>query len=70
MLVGFAGGAWEIARALLTIQARPDLDERTIGSRIDLPQASHNELVLGYGRALAEILAQLASELGTIENSK
>ena len=51
--------------------ARPKLiRERTIGSRIDLPQASPNELVLGYGRALAEILAQLASELGTIENSK
>jgi cholesterol transport system auxiliary component len=46
------------------------VQERTIASRVDLPQASPNALVLGYGRALAEILAQLASELGSIENSK
>jgi hypothetical protein len=38
--------------------------------RADLPHASPNALVIGYGRALAEILAQLASELGNIENRK
>ncbi|MDB5927639.1 MAG: hypothetical protein JWN13_6575 [Betaproteobacteria bacterium] len=51
--------------------ARPKVvHERTIASRVDLPHASPNALVLGYGRALAEILAQLASELGNIENTK
>jgi uncharacterized lipoprotein YmbA len=51
--------------------ARPKVvHERTIASRVELPQASPNALVLGYGRALAEILTQLASDLGNIENTK
>ena len=38
--------------------------ERTIASRIDLPQASPEALVRGYGKALAEILSELVPELG------
>jgi cholesterol transport system auxiliary component len=50
--------------------ARPNLVyERTIASRVDLPQASPDALVLGYGKALAEILSQLVPELG-VENVK
>jgi hypothetical protein len=50
--------------------ARPKLvHERTIASRIDLPQASPEALVLGYGKALAEILSQLVPEL-SVENVK
>lgn len=37
--------------------------ERTIASRVELAQASPDALVLGYGKALAEILSQLAPEL-------
>ena len=37
--------------------------ERTIASRVDLAEASADALVLGYGKALAEILSQLAPEL-------
>jgi len=37
--------------------------ERTIARRVDLPQASPDALVRGYGKALAEILAQLVPEL-------
>ena len=37
--------------------------ERTIASRVDLPQASPDALVRGYGKALAEILLQLVPEL-------
>ena len=44
--------------------ARPKLvRERTIASRVDLPQASPDALVRGYVRALAEILSQLVPEL-------
>ena len=37
--------------------------ERTIASRIDLAQASPDELVRGYGKALADILSRLVAEL-------
>jgi uncharacterized lipoprotein YmbA len=43
--------------------------ERTIASRVDLPQASPDGLVRGYGKALAEILSQLVPELSA-ENTK
>ena len=50
--------------------ARPKLvHERTIASRVELPQASPDALVRGYGRALAEILSQLVPELSA-ENVK
>jgi len=58
--------------AVLTIQftvidqagARPKIvHQRTIASRVDLPQASPAALVRGYGTALAQILSQLISEL-------
>ena len=50
--------------------ARPKVvHEQTIASRVDLPQASPNALVLGYGKALAEILSQLISQL-SVENVK
>jgi cholesterol transport system auxiliary component len=43
---------------------RPKLvREKTIASRVDLPQASPEALVRGYGQALAEILSQLVPEL-------
>jgi cholesterol transport system auxiliary component len=38
--------------------------ERFIGRRVDLAQASPAALVRGYGKALAEILAELSSEIG------
>jgi len=38
--------------------------ERTIAHRLDLPQASPEALVRGYGEALGVILSQLASDLG------
>jgi uncharacterized lipoprotein YmbA len=59
--------------AVLTLQfalidqagARPKaVYEGTIASRVDLPQASADALVRGYGKALAEILSQLVPELG------
>jgi cholesterol transport system auxiliary component len=37
--------------------------ECTIASRIDLTQASPDELVRGYGKALADILSRLVAEL-------
>jgi uncharacterized lipoprotein YmbA len=43
--------------------------ERTIASRVDLPEASPDALVRGYGKALAEILSQLSAELSA-ENVK
>ena len=39
------------------------VQERTIASRVDLPHASPDALVRGYGKALAEILLQLVPEL-------
>ncbi|HKA40743.1 MAG TPA: ABC-type transport auxiliary lipoprotein family protein [Burkholderiales bacterium] len=45
--------------------ARPKVvHERTIAARVDLPRASPDALVDGYGKALAEILSQLVPELG------
>jgi cholesterol transport system auxiliary component len=38
--------------------------ERTIASRVNLPEASPGALVRGYGKALAEILLQLVPNLG------
>jgi cholesterol transport system auxiliary component len=50
--------------------ARPRVvRERTLGSRVDLPEASPDALVHGYGTALAEILSQLVPELSA-ENVK
>ena len=39
------------------------IHECTIASRIDLTQASPDELVRGYGKALADILSRLVAEL-------
>lgn len=39
--------------------------ERTANRRIDLPSASPDALVVGYGTALAEILSQVAGDLDT-----
>jgi uncharacterized lipoprotein YmbA len=50
--------------------ARPRLvHQRTITARVDLPQATPDALVRGYGKALAEILSQLVPELSA-ENVK
>jgi len=58
--------------AVLTVQfalieqtsARPTMMyQRTIGRRVDLPKASPDSLVRGYGIALAQILSQVAPEL-------
>jgi cholesterol transport system auxiliary component len=46
---------------------RPQLlYERTIASRVELPHASPDALVRGYGEALAEILSQLIPDLGAV----
>jgi cholesterol transport system auxiliary component len=46
---------------------RPQLMyERTIASRVELPHASPDALVRGYGEALAEILSQLMPDLGAV----
>jgi len=37
--------------------------ERTIGMRVDLSKASPDALVRGYGKALADVLTQLVSDL-------
>jgi cholesterol transport system auxiliary component len=55
--------------ALIDQQAgvRPQLlYERTIASRVELPHASPDALVRGYGKALAEVLLQLTSDLGAV----
>jgi cholesterol transport system auxiliary component len=58
--------------AVLTMQfalieqvgARPKVVyERTLASRIDLPKAAPDALVLGLGTALSKILSQLARDL-------
>ena len=58
--------------AVLTLQfaliaqtsARPTvMYERTVGRRVDLPKASPDALVRGYGTALAEILSEVTPEL-------
>jgi hypothetical protein len=41
------------------------IQPRTITRRIDLPKASADALVRGYGTALAQILSQVAPDLGT-----
>jgi len=44
--------------------ARPEVVlDRTIASRVDIPKASPDELVRGYGKALAEILGKLTPDL-------
>jgi hypothetical protein len=43
--------------------------ESTIARRVDLPQASPDALVRGYGKALEEILSQLVPEISD-ENVK
>ena len=40
--------------------------ERSIARRIDLPRASPDALVRGYGDALAEILAELSTDLQVV----
>ena len=40
--------------------------ERTIASRVELPRASPDALVRGYGAALAEILSRLMPDLGAV----
>ena len=42
------------------------LYERTIASRVELPHASPDALVRGYGEALAEILSQLIPDLAAV----
>jgi len=37
--------------------------ERTIARRVEVPKASPDALVRGYGTALAEILSQVAADL-------
>jgi cholesterol transport system auxiliary component len=63
--------------AVMTVQfalldnATPHLTavhECTIESRIDLSQASPDELVRGYGKALADILSRLSIELGAVSS--
>jgi cholesterol transport system auxiliary component len=39
--------------------------ERVIGRRVDMPNASPDALVRGYGKALSEILAELSAQIGT-----
>jgi cholesterol transport system auxiliary component len=46
--------------------ARPQvMYQRTLDSRINLPKASPDALVAGYGTALAQILSQVAVDLST-----
>jgi len=40
--------------------------ERSIARRVDLPQASPDALVRGYGDALAQILAELSTDLQAV----
>jgi cholesterol transport system auxiliary component len=40
--------------------------ERTLVSRVQLPKASPDALVRGYGTAIAEILSQVAADLNSI----
>jgi cholesterol transport system auxiliary component len=50
--------------------ARPKaLLERTITRRVDLPRASPEALVRGYGKALAEILTELVPELSETQQA-
>jgi hypothetical protein len=38
--------------------------EPTIGRRVDRPEASPAALIRGYGKALGEILSELAADFG------
>jgi hypothetical protein len=38
--------------------------ERFIGRRVDIPKASADPLVRGYGKALGEILTELSTQIG------
>ena len=38
--------------------------ERFIGRRVDLPEATPDALVRGYGQALGEILTELSAQIG------
>jgi hypothetical protein len=40
--------------------------ERTIARRVDLPRASPDALVRGYGDALAQILTELSTDLQVV----
>jgi hypothetical protein len=40
--------------------------ERAIARRVDLPRASPDALVRGYGEALAEILGELSTNLQVV----
>jgi hypothetical protein len=42
---------------------------RTLARRIELPEASFDTLVRGYGSALAEILAELVAAMNSIQRS-
>jgi len=42
---------------------------RTLARRIELPEASFDALVRGYGSALAEILAELVAAMNSIQRS-
>ena len=41
--------------------------ERFIGQRVDIPNASPDALVRGYGKALSEILAELSAQIGSVK---
>jgi cholesterol transport system auxiliary component len=64
-----------VPAAVLTMQfalidqtgARPKaVLERTIARRVDLPRASPDALVRGYGDALAELLSELSADLQVV----
>ena len=44
--------------------------ERFIGRRVELPQATPDALVRGYGQALSEILTELAAQLRQLPSEK
>ena len=44
--------------------------ERFIGRRVELPQATPEALVRGYGQALSEILTELAAQLRQLPSEK
>jgi uncharacterized lipoprotein YmbA len=63
---GAAPAAVIAVQFALIDQTRPraaTVYERTIGRRVEIARAAPEALVRGYGKALAEILAQLGSDL-------
>ena len=63
---GMAPAAVVSMQFILIDQASPRqkvLYERTLGSRVQLPKASPDALVRGYGTAIAQILSQVATDL-------